>query len=86
MMLAHDPRQRPISRLICQGFEDNVIFPKTLNAPTDVSHLAAGGVRDNHTGYPSTREVVQRWVAAERERIGSSICVSTMPSRTPSHV
>jgi hypothetical protein len=72
MMSSYEPRQRPTARLTCQGFEDNLIFPKEIDLQVAESEYPV----ETQIGYsyPSwTQEMTRQWITAEREQMGNFV-------------
>ncbi|KAF9445962.1 kinase-like protein [Macrolepiota fuliginosa MF-IS2] len=62
MMLDYEPSRRPPIRLICQGFEDNIHFPREIPPVDEVIHQAQG------TEDPPALRIAQEWIKKERGR------------------
>lgn len=63
MMLDYDPIERPSIRLICQGFEDNILFQREIPATEGIRNEA------NEPDVSLVLETVQEWIRRERKRM-----------------
>ncbi|KXN81531.1 Serine/threonine-protein kinase pakG [Leucoagaricus sp. SymC.cos] len=69
MMVTHDPGKRPTARLVCQGLEDNLVFPRRFHIRANETGSSTAEGQASYTNENPAGETVQQWITVEREQM-----------------